>query len=338
MDKIIDIAVVGATGLVGSAVLEHLPESSISVGQVYPLASEDSETASVSYGNKQLSVHSLTTFDFNKVQLCFFCTPADVVEETIDKAVAANCYCIDFSEHSRLKDEVSLVVMGVNQKELDELQGRVVASPDSSIAHLACILAPLMKLGVIERVTVSMMRAVSEYGRKAIDELSEQSIALFNLKPIKTRHFAQQIAFNVLPHASQSQVHAGESGMSARLQEELRKVLGDKALLLNSFMTQVPVFFGHSMSIQLEFSAEHPINDIVDLIKDASDLHLIDQEMNSPTVVGNAVNQPGVYLGPIRQDPTWSQGINLWAVADNINQGAAINGVQLAEILVKGYL
>lgn len=338
MDTTIDIAVIGATGLVGSAVLEHLSESNISAGQIYPLASDDSETVSVSFGNKHLSVHPLSEFDFNKVQLCFFCVPAEVVRATIEKAVAANCYCIDFSEHSRLKDGVPLVVAGVNDQELEELQGRVVASPDSSIAHLACILAPLMKLGVIERVTANLMRAVSEHGRKAIDELSEQSIALFNLKPINTRYFGQQIAFNVLPHACQTPVSDGKTGMNARLQEELRKVLGDKALLFNSFLTQVPVFFGHSLVIQLEFATEHPITKIVDLIINTSELHLIDQEMNSPSAVGNAVNQPGVYLGPIQQDPTWPQGINLWATADNINQGAAINGVQLAEILVKGYL
>lgn len=342
MDQQIDIAVVGATGLVGSAVLEHLPESNITVGQIYPLASDSCETESVAFGKRYLSVHDLSGFDFSKVQICFFCVPAEVTSEYIGKAVAAGCYCIDFSEASRLDPEVPLVISGVNEKDFDGLKGRVVASPDSSVAHLACLLAPLMELEVIERINVTLMRAVSEYGRKAIDELSEQSIALFNLKPIKTEYFANQIAFNVLPHACHTTNHiqrdADYKDLSSKLEQELRKVLHDDALLLNSALTQVPVFFGHSMTIQLEFAAEVPIKEVSDLINKTPGLHLIDQEMNSPSVVSDAVNHPGVYIGSIRQDPTWPQGINLCAVADNINQGAAINGVQLAEILVKDYL
>jgi aspartate-semialdehyde dehydrogenase len=126
--------------------------------------------------------------------------------------------------------------------------------------------------------------------------------------------------------------------MAGEIEQELRKVIGDDALSVNSTLVQVPVFFGHSMAIQLEFGAEVPIQKIEDLINVAVDLHLVDQELNSPTVVSDAVNQAGVYIGAIRKDPTWPQGINLWAVADNVHQGAAINGVQLAEILVKDYL
>ena len=335
----VDIAVVGATGLIGSAVLEHLSESKISVGQIYPLASEQCESDYVSFGKKQLTVHSLTDFDFSKVAISFFCVPAEVTNQYIEKAAAAGSYCIDFSRATRLQDDVPLVVSDVNANCLNDLTGKIIACPDSSVAHLAQILAPLTSLELVERVNVVLMRAVSEHGRKAIDELSEQSIALFNLKPIKTKHFAKQIAFNILPHACHTAgKQQAESEMVAELEQELRKVLNDNGLSLNTALSQVPVFFGHSMAIQLEFAAEVPIKKVEDSIKATLDLHLIDQELNSPTVVSDAVNQSGVYLGAIRQDPTWPQGINLWAVADNINQGTAINGVQLAEILVKDYL
>jgi len=337
MDKKIDIAVIGATGLVGSAVLEHLTECSIPIGQVYPLASENSDAETVPFGKKHLTVHKLSGFDFSQVQLCFFCVPADVTHDYIDRAVDADCYCIDFSESSRLEPNVPLIVAGVNENDLDEFRGKVVASPDSSITHLAMLLSPLLGLSIIERVNVTLMRAVSEYGRHAIDELSEQSIALFNLKPIKSKHFNKQIAFNVLPHACHSETN-DKHDMTANLEQELRKILHDDALLLNSTLTQVPVFFGHSMAIQFEFANEIPIKKITDLINNAPDLHLIDQELNSPTAITDAVNQPGVFVGAVRQDPTWPQGINLWSVADNVHQGAAINGVQLAEILVKDYL
>ena len=337
MEKKIDIAVIGATGLVGSAVLEHLDESNISVGQVYPLASATSEAESVPFGKKHFTVHTLAGFDFSQVQLCFFCVPAEVTNDYIDRAIEAGCYCIDFSEASRLLPDVPLVVAGVNEADLDNLKGKVVASPDSSMTHLAMLLSPLLELAIIERVNVTLMRSVSEFGRHAIDELSEQSIALFNLKPIKSKHFNKQIAFNVLPHACHSE-KGGQSELTAKLEQELQKVLHDDALLLNSSLVQVPVFFGHSMAIQFEFASEIPINMVTDVIKKSSHLHLVDQEFNSPTATTDAVNQSGVYVGAVRQDPTWPQGINLWAVADNVHQGAAINGVQLAEILVKDYL
>lgn len=345
MDKKIDIAVVGATGLVGRAVLEHLAESNLSVGQIYPLASDHSDAESVLFGKRNLSIHTLSGFNFSDVQLCFFCVPAEVVSEYIGKAVAADCYCIDFSEVSRLNSDVPLVVAGVNEEDLQGMQGKVVASPDSSITHLAMLLSPLKVLDVIERVNVTLMRSVSEFGKQAIDELSAQSIALFNLKPIKTKHFSRQIAFNVLPHACHttgskvgSNASRNDSNMVADLELELRKILHDDALSLNSMLTQVPVFFGHSMTVQFEFAAEVPIKKVTALIKQTSDLHLLDQGLNSPTAITEAVNQSGIYVGSVRQDPTWPQGVNLWAVADNVHQGAAINGVQLAEILVKDYL
>ncbi len=331
----IDVAVIGATGLVGNAVLEHLSDADINVGQLYAVASENSAAEHVNFGKRQLSVQPLSAFDFNQVQLCFFCVPADVVDQYLPMAVKAGCYCIDFSTSSRLNDDVPLIVCGVNEQDLQEGDSKIVASPDSSIVHLAQILAPLKKLGVVERINATLLRAVSEVGRRGIDELSQQSIALFNLKPIKKEHFSAQIAFNVLPHAS----HADkENRLAAELQEELGKVMHDKALLLNVSLTQVPVFYGHSMTLQLEFSQDTEVAEVTNLLASASDLHFTGRQANRPDSVSDAVNQKGVFLGCVRQDSTWQNGINLWAVADNIHQGAAINGVQIGEILVKSYL
>jgi len=332
---VVDVAVIGATGLVGSAVLEHLAESDIPVGKIFALASDNSVAENISSGKRQLSVEALTGFDFSQVQLCFFCVPADIADEYLPKATEANCYCIDFSTSSRLNDDVPLIVSGVNEQDLEALNGKIVASPDSSIVHLAQILAPLHELGPIERVNTTLLRAVSEVGRKGIDELSQQSIALFNLKPINKEHFLAQIAFNVLPHAC----HADAQNQLANdLQRELIKVMHDEALLLNVSLTQVPVFYGHSMTLQLEFSQDADVARVTGLLAGASDLHFTGRDANRPDTVSDAVNQKGVFLGCVRQDPTWQNGINLWAVADNIHQGAAINGVQIGEILVKSYL
>ncbi len=331
----VDVAVIGATGLVGSAVLEHLSESDIPIGQVFALASDNSVAEHVNFGKRQLSIQALTAFDFSQVQLCFFCVPADIAKEYLPAANKANCYSIDFSTSSRLNNEVPLIVSGVNDQDLQTLNGKIVASPDSSIVHLAQILAPLRKLGAIERINATLLRAVSEVGRGGVDELSQQSIALFNLKPIKTEHFSAQIAFNVLPHTC----HADATNqLVANLQNELNKVMHDEALLLNASLTQVPVFYGHSMTLQLEFSQDIEVTKVISLLAGAGDLHFTGQQANRPDSVSDAVNQKGVYLGCVRQDATWQNGINLWAVADNIHQGAAINGVQIGEILVKSYL
>ncbi len=331
----VNIAVVGATGLVGNAVLEHLADSNIPVGQLYALASDNSEVEFVDFGKRSLSVHSSSEFDFNQVQLCFFCTPAEVAAEYLPVATKAGCYCIDFSSHSRLDDNVPLIVSGVNEKALQALEGKIIASPDSSVVHLALILAPLKELGPVERINATVLRAVSDIGRKGIDELSQQSIALFNLKPIKHEHFSAQVAFNVLPHVSHADA---DNRFATDLQNELSRVMLDDALLLNVSLVQAPVFYGHSMTLQLEFSQDVELAQVTRLLAAAGDLHLTGQTANRPDSVSDAVNQKGVFLGCVRADPTWQNGINLWAVADNIHQGAAINGVQIGEILVKSYL
>ena len=335
LTKEIDIAVIGATGLVGSAVLEDLQESDIPVGQLYPLASEQSQGKSVSYGKHELSVRLLEQFDFSQVQLCFFCVPAEVAAEYLPKAVAAGCYCIDFSSHSRLSADVPLIVKGVNEEDLDRLQGRVVASPDSSVVHLAQIVSPLLNSFTFERINAVVLRAVSEIGRKGITELSEQSIALFNLKPIKHEHFAAQIAFNVLPHRAHSNQR---DTLIPLLSAELARVLDDEQIQLNVSLVQVPVFYGHSMMLQFEFGQQCDLEQVKALLARASDIHCVEQKANRPDSVSDAVNQQGVFIGSVRPDPTWPDGINLWAVADNIHQGAAINGVQIAQILVKSHL
>jgi len=335
MDKTIDIAVIGATGLVGAALLEHLEESDIPLGQIYTLASGQSEAESVSFAKRQLTVHALDDFDFSQVALCFFCVPADIAAKYLPTATAAGCYSIDFSTASRLDDDVPLVVHGVNEQDLQGLKQKIIASPDSSIVHLAQILSSLTSLGVIERVNATILRAVSEIGRKGINELSQQSIALFNLQPIKRESFAAQIAFNALPHICHL---SEEDQFITDLQRELSKVMHDKALSLNVSLTQVPVFYGHSMTLQIEFGQGYELDKVKDLLGGSSLLHYIEQKANRPDSISDAVNQSGVFLGCLRQDPTWQDGINLWAVGDNIHQGAAINGVQIAQILVKSYL
>ena len=334
-DTPVNIVVVGATGLVGSAVLEHLFDSNIPAGQLYALASDNTETEFVDFGKRSLSLQPLSAFDFSQVQLCFFCVPAEVAEKSLPIATRAGCYCIDFSSRSRLSEKVPLIVMGVNDRDLQNLDSKIIASPDSSIVHLAQILAPLKELGIIERVNATMLRAVSELGRKGVDELSQQSIALFNLKPINQKHFSAQIAFNVLPHACHAQAN---NCLAEDLQSELARVMQDDALLLNVSLVQAPVFYGHSMTLQLEFSQDVEAAKVISLLAAAGDLHCTQRQANRPDSVSDAVNQKGVYLGGVRQDTTWQNGINLWAVADNIHQGAAINGVQIGEILVKSYL
>lgn len=335
MEHEVDIAIVGATGLVGAAVLERLAESKISVATIYALASDRSQGQTVSFGSRQLEVFDLAEFDFSRVQLSLFCVPEDVSQNYLDTALAAGNYCIDFSAYSRTFADVPLVVQGINEGELETLTTRCVASPDSSVVHLAQILSVLRQAGSLQHVNVTILRAVSEFGRAGIDELSSQSIALFNLKPVRCTCFTQQIAFNILPHVSQTSV---ADDLPLSLQAQLRQVMQDDRVALNASLVQAPVFYGHSMQLRLEFSDEIPITVLEALIQSSSELNLAKKEAHRPNPVSDTVNQKGVFIGGLRPDASGSHAINLWATADNIHQGAAINGVQLAEILVKDYL
>ena len=336
MPKSVNLAIVGATGLVGRAVLDVLSESSLDVDNIFPLASADSEGDTVEFGKRQLTVHKLDGFDFEQVQIAIFCVPANVARDYLAVAEKAGCWIIDHSTASRGDEAVPLVAAGINSQDIQSSQQRHIASPDSTTMHLAVLLQAVTRLSTVERINVSVMRCVSSIGKKGVDELSNQSIALFNLNPIEHRAFQQQIAFNILPDTGNEDGYPIED----RLQDELRYVLHDDALPVNASSFHVPVFYGYSYAIQLELADSVEIDKLTALIKKSPNLTYCgdSQPDEMATAVKHGANQEGIFISHVRYDPTWNRGINLWLVADNIRQWAAINSVQLAEILVKDYL
>lgn len=334
-----DIAVVGATGLVGSAVLELLTECEFPVGQIYPLASEDSDGNSVEFGERRLIVHQVEGFDFHQVQLALFCVPAEIARTYAPRATQAGCIVIDLSAAYRLDPQVPLVVADVNSDAVAGYQNKhIIACPDSSLIQILLALSPLHRQDPLERINAVFMLAVSELGKAGIDELSSQSIALFNLKEVKTRLFGQQIAFNVLAQSGGKTVKDGAK-YEFQLQQELQKILEDPDIGMNVTATQVPVFFGHSAALHVEFKDEISTEQARKILSKQSRLTLVEAAGHGgfASAVSHAANDEQIYVSRVREDPSWERGLDFWVVADNI-RAAANNGVLVAEILVKGYL
>jgi aspartate-semialdehyde dehydrogenase len=335
----LEIAVVGATGLVGSAVIELLAQREFPVGQLYPLASEKSEGNSVEFGQHRLTVRNLEDFDFRDVQLALFCVPMEVAKSYVPQAAEAGCIVIDLSEAFRLDVDVPLVIAEINPGAVADFQNKyIIACPDSSVIQSLLALNPLHRQNPLERINAVYMRAVSEIGRAGIDELSGQSIALFNLKELKSKQFAQQIAFNVLAQAGGKIVKDGAK-LELHLQQELQKILQDPDIGMNATAIQVPVFFGHSAALHIEFKDKFSTEQARKLLEKQPRLSLVDDARHGKyaTAVSHAANDEQIYISRVREDPSWERGLNLWVVSDNI-RAAANNGVLVAEILVKGYL
>ena len=335
----LDIAVVGATGLVGSAVLELLARRELPLGTLYPLASENSEGNSVEFGQRRLTVHNLEGFDFRDVQLALFCVPTDVARSNIPQAAEAGCIVIDMSEAFRLDPDVPLVIAEINPQAVADYRARnILASPDASIIQSLLALHPLHRQNPLERINAVFMRAVSEIGKAGIDELSGQSIAMFNLKTVKSQVFAQQIAFNVLAQAGGNSVKDGVK-FEYHLQQELQKVLLDPDIGMNTTAVQAPVFFGHSAALHVEFKDKISPEQARKLLTKQPRLKLVDdnKQCKFASAVSHAANDESIYISRVRPDPSWERGLNLWVVSDNI-RAAANNGVLIAEVLVKSYL
>ena len=215
----------------------------------------------------------------------------------------------------------------------------MLACPDSAVSMLAPVIKLINDKNQVERVNVVQMRAVSDIGKIGIDELSKQSIALFNLKPIVCQHFKQQIAFNVIADQNAAG-KAGRYDLESQTQTELRKIGHDRDLMVNTTITHVPVFYGHSLAVQLEMQNDVDEQVLKRMIKNSPVLrYQLDKKSASvPTPVTEGSNQVGISIGRLTKDKTWERGLNLWLVADNVRQGGAINSVQITEILVKDHL
>ena len=320
--------------------LEILGERDFPVNNVYPLASERSAGKKVPFKGKYLTVQDLSTFDFSKAQIGLFSAGAGISETYAPIAAAAGCVVIDNTSQFRYDDEIPLVVPEVNPHAIaDYTRHGIIANPNCSTIQMLVALKPLHDAAGIKRINVCTYQAVSGTGKEAIEELAGQTAGLLSGKPVETSVYPKQIAFNVLPHIDVFQDN-GYTKEEMKMVWETQKIMEDSSILVNPTAVRVPVFFGHSEALHIETRDKLTAQQAAELLKNAPGIVVLDEHEDGgyPTAVTEGANQDPVYVGRIREDISHPKGIDLWVVADNVRKGAALNSVQIAEILVKDYL
>jgi aspartate-semialdehyde dehydrogenase len=334
MSRQFKVAVVGATGAVGEAMLAVLAERRFPVSELVALASERSAGAEVAFGDSSVVVRDLATFDPAGVDIALFSAGGAVSREYAPKFAAAGAVVIDNSSAFRQDDDVPLVVAEVNPEALRERPRGIVANPNCSTMQMMVALAPLHRAARIERINVATYQSVSGTGRAAMEELGRQTAGLLNFQPAEPKVYPVQIAFNVIPHGGDF-LDNGYTSEEMKLVWETRKILGDDSIRVNATVVRVPVFYGHSEAVSIETRDKLTAVQARELLSHAPGVEVVDEPVGGgyPTPVTHASGTDPVYVGRIRDDLSHARGLNLWIVADNIRKGAALNAVQIAELL-----
>lgn len=334
MSKSYKVAVVGCDTLVGEAVLTLLEERAFPLEAIYAVAQENG--GRVTFKDRHLVIEQLGAFDFSQVELAFFCVDEALAETYAPKAAKAGCIVIDDSPCFRLEDEIPLVVADVNPEAIaDYATQNIIANPGTNATLLTTVLKPLQQKAGITRVNVVTLQAVSGKDKAGVEELATQATAMFNLKPIESRVFEKQIAFNILPQIG-TILDDGYSREETKLAWESAEILAQENLPVNATCLRVPVFHGHALVVNIE--TEQSISEEMarKLLEQVPSIELMLDEI--PTPVTEAAGEDVVFVGRLRQDTSHAQGLDLWLVADNVRTGAALNSVKVAEILIKHYL
>jgi len=340
MSKKFDVAVVGATGAVGEAMLEILAERKFPVGEVYALASSRSAGKRVQFGDRMLVVKDLAEFDFSTVQIGLFSPGASVSAEYAPKAAAAGCVVIDNTSQFRYDDDIPLVVPEVNPQAVALYKNRgIIANPNCSTIQMLVALKPIYDAVGITRINVCTYQAVSGTGKEAIEELAMQTANILNAQPIEAKVYPRQIAFNVLPQIDVF-MDNGYTKEEMKMVWETRKIMGDESIQVNPTTVRVPVFYGHSEAVHIETRDKITAEQARELLSKAPGVVVLDERKDGgyPTAVTEGANHDPVYVGRIREDISHPRGLDLWVVADNVRKGAALNSIQIAELLVKEHL
>ncbi|MDH4126707.1 MAG: aspartate-semialdehyde dehydrogenase [Gammaproteobacteria bacterium] len=340
MSEKYDVAVVGATGAVGEVMLDILAKRKFPVGKVHALASERSVGKTVRFGNRDIDVSDLAEFDFSKVQIGLFSAGASVSAKFAPIAAAAGCVVIDNTSQFRYDPEIPLVVPEVNAQEIAAYTKHgIIANPNCSTIQMVVALKPIYDAVGIERINVATYQSVSGAGRRAVEELARHSAAMLNGKPLEIEGDRKQIAFNAVPHIDVF-LENRYTKEEMKIVWETRKILGDDSIQVNPTAVRVPVFYGHSEAVHIETREKLTAARACELLAAAPGVTLVDGVATGqyPTAVTDSSGTDAVYVGRVREDISHPRGINLWVVSDNIRKGAALNSVQIAEILAKIHL
>jgi aspartate-semialdehyde dehydrogenase len=334
------VAMVGATGAVGETLLSILAERDFPVSELVPLASERSAGGTVDFGGKPYVVQDLAKYDFEGVDIAFFSAGGSVSREHAPRAAAAGAVVIDNTSEFRYQDDIPLVVSEVNPHAVAQYVVRgIIANPNCSTMGMLVALAPIHREVGIERINVATYQSVSGAGRSGLEELGKQTAQMLNFQPVESEKFPAQIAFNVIPQIDDFQPN-GYTKEEMKMVWETRKILEDPSIQVNPTAVRVPVFYGHAEAVHIETRDKITAERARELLEAAPGVVVKDERKAGgyPTPVGDAAGKDPVFVGRIREDISHERGLDLWVVADNIRKGAALNAVQIAEILIEDYL
>ncbi|HEY5622626.1 MAG TPA: aspartate-semialdehyde dehydrogenase [Gammaproteobacteria bacterium] len=336
MSRTYDVAVVGATGLVGDAMIRILEEREFPVGQLYPLASARSIGRSVEFRGESLAVAALDDFDFRKTPIAFFSAGGSVSAEHAPRAAADGAVVIDNTSHFRYDDDIPLVVPECNAHRIAEYSNRgIIANPNCSTIQMVVALKPFHDFAGIERINVATYQATSGAGRKAMESLTEQTQARLAGSELAANGGEKPVAFNAVPKIGELE-DTGYTMEEMKLVWETRKILEDPDIMVNPTCVRIPVYFGHSEAVHIETRTKVTVPEARKLLNSAPGVKLLDGDGPGeyPTAATDAAHRDAVYIGRIREDLSHPRGLAMWVVADNVRKGAALNSVQIAEILV----
>ncbi|MEA1362393.1 aspartate-semialdehyde dehydrogenase [Salmonella enterica] len=331
-----NIAILGATGAVGEALLETLAERQFPVGEIYALARHESAGEHLRFGGKSVIVQDAADFDWTQAQLAFFVAGAEASAAWIDDATNAGCLVIDSSGLFALEPDVPLVVPEVNPYVLADYRNRkVIAVADSLTSQLLAALKPLIDQGGLSRIAVTSMLSASAQGKKAVDALAGQSAKLLNGIPIdEDDFFGRQLAFNMLPLLPDRE---GSVRQERRIVDEVRKILQDDGVMISASVVQSPVFYGHAQMVSFEALRPLAAEEAREAFSRGEDI-VLSEETDYPTQVGDASGNPQLSIGCVHNDYGMPEQIQFWSVADNVRFGGALMAVKIAEKLVQEYL
>ena len=336
MSRQFKVAVVGATGAVGEVMLSVLAERRFPASEVVALASERSAGGRVAFGDDELVVRDLAGFDPAGVDIALFSAGGAISREYAPKFAAAGAVVIDNSSTFRQDDDVPLVVSEVNPEQVARRPRGIIANPNCSTTQMLVALKPIHDAAGIERLNIATYQSVSGTGRKALEELGRQTASLLSFQGAQPEVYPVQIAFNVIPHGGDF-TDNGYTTEEMKLVWETRKILGDDRIRVNATVVRVPVFYGHSEAVNIETTRKLSAADARALLQQAPGVVVVDEPTGGgyPTPVTHASGTDPVYVGRIREDLSHERGLNLWIVADNIRKGAALNAVQIAELVAQ---
>ena len=340
MSDLYDVAVVGATGAVGEAMIAILEERNFPVRNLYPLASSRSAGKTILFNGKTVKVTDLAEFDFSQAQIGLFSAGGSISEEFAPRAAAAGCVVVDNTSHFRQHEDIPLIVPEVNIEALAGYTTRnIIANPNCSTIQMLVALKPIYDAVGIERINVATYQAVSGGGKEAIEELAGQTARLLNGQEIKCEVYPKQIAFNVLPQIDTFQEN-GYTREEMKMVWETQKIFDDPGIQVNPTCVRVPVFFGHSEAVHIETVDKITAEEARALLENAPGVTVMDDRGDGgyPTPVSDSAGADPVFVGRIREDISHPRGLDMWVVSDNVRKGAALNSVQIAESLIATYL